>query len=288
MKKIKSGFDIKTKKYKVKDIYLNVAEVGEGEPLLFIHGWSNSWIGWTLLAKELYPHYKLYMVDLPGFGDSDSLQYYSLEIINKYLSTFIDEHVPDVKAIVAASSGTFVASYVTLANDYKFHMILIGPVLNRYKTKLIKEIYSLLLSFSSNSKLAQKAAEKIIKHPYSAYFIEKYIHAYQFNKEKIDLYSVPGRKKVKGKSYIQLGVAIMEYILDEELRNIPNKVLLVIGSADKYVSRKTAENFLKISNNPNLSVSIIEEAGHSPSYEQPEKTGEVIREYLSALDIKQK
>ncbi|MBP9716928.1 MAG: alpha/beta hydrolase [Candidatus Levybacteria bacterium] len=288
MKKKSSEFIIKTSKYKVKDIYLNVAEVGKGEALIFIHGWSNSWIGWTLLAKELAPHYKLYMLDLPGFGDSDVLPNYSLEIINEYVSYFIDKYVPNPRAIVGASSGTFVASYVALANDYKFDIILIGTILNRRKTKLIKDIYAMLLSFSANSKLAHQAAEMIIKNPYSAYFIEKYIHAYQFNKKKIDLYSVPGRKKVKGKSYIQLGVAIMEYIFDKELEIIPNRTLLIFGSDDKYVSKKTADNFLKNSNNPNLSVSIIEEAGHSPSYEQPEKTGEVIREFLSALDIKRK
>jgi pimeloyl-ACP methyl ester carboxylesterase len=275
---------IKTKKYKVKDININVAEVGKGEPMIFIHGWSNSWIGWTLLAEELAPYYKLYLLDLPGFGDSDSLPHYTLEIINEYISEFIDQYVPNPKAIVGASSGTFVASYIVLANNYKAPLILIGTVLNRKRTAVIKELYSMLLSFSANSKLAHKAAEIIIKHPYSAYFIEKYIHAYQFNKKKIDLYFVPGRQKVKGKSYIQLGIAIMEYILDEELKNIPNKTLMMFGSADKYVSKRSAENYLKIAKNPNLSLIFIPKAGHSPAYEQPKKTAEGIRQFLSDVE----
>lgn len=282
MKKVTEEFKIKTRKYKVKDIYLNVAEIGSGEPLIFIHGWSNSWIGWTLLAKELAPFYKLYMIDLPGFGDSDPLPNYSLEVINKYVSSFIDKYVPNPKAIIGASSGTFVASYIVLTNNYKSSLILIGTVLNRKRTVIIKELYSFLLSFSSNSKLAHKAAEIIIKHPYSAYFIEKYIHAYQFKKKLIDLYFIPGRKKINGRSYIQLGVAIMGYILDEELKFIPNKTLLMFGSADRYVSRKTAENFLKKTKNPNISLSIISKSGHSPGYEQPVETGKVIHEYLSA------
>lgn len=284
MKKATEDFKIKTRKYRVKDIYLNVAEAGKGEPLIFIHGWSNSWIGWTLLAKELAPYYKLYMIDLPGFGDSDPLPNYSLEVINEYVSSFIDKYVPSPKAIIGASSGTFVASYIVLANNYKSSLILIGTVLNRKRTVIIKELYSLLLSFSSNSKLAQKAAEIIIKHPYSAYFIEKYIHAYQFKKKLIDLYFIPGRKKVNGRSYVQLGVAIMGYILDEELKFISNKTLLMFGSADRYVSRKTAENFLKKTKNPNITLSIISKAGHSPGYERPVETGKVIYEYLGSTD----
>lgn len=282
MKRVIRKFKVKTRKYKVKDIYLNVAEAGEGEPLVFIHGWSNSWIGWTLLANELSPFYKLYMIDLPGFGDSDPLPYYSLEVINEYLSLFIDKYVPNPKAIIGASSGTFVASYVVLANDYKSSLILIGTVLSRKRTTIIKELYSMLLSFSSNSRFAHKTAEIIIKHPYSAYFIEKYIHAYRFKKKLIDLYFIPGRKKVKGKSYVQLGIAIMGYILDEELKFIPNKTLLIFGAADRYVSRKTAENFLKKTKNPNITLSTISKSGHSPAYERPKETGEVIHKYLSS------
>ena len=84
--KINTSSEIKTKKYKVGDILLNVAIAGQGEPLIFIHGWSNSWIGWTLLARQLSSYYTLYMVDLPGFGDSDSLPRYSLEIINENIT----------------------------------------------------------------------------------------------------------------------------------------------------------------------------------------------------------
>ena len=276
----KSRFEIKTQKYKVKDIELNVAKAGQGEPLIFIHGWSNSWIGWTLLAKELAPHYKLYMIDLPGFGDSDSLPRYSLEIINDYLSEFINKYVPNPKAIIGASSGTFVATYLADTEKLETSLILIGAVLKRRRTHLIKKAYSRILSLSNNSELAHKAFERIIKNKYSAYFVEKYIHAYQFNKRLIDLYFIPGRRKVTGKSYVQLGVAIMGYILEEELKNISQKTLLLFGSADKYVSAKTAQSFIKNAKNPNLSLSVIDEAGHSPSYEQPEKTAQIIREYL--------
>src|SRR3972149_9618178 len=103
MTKQKKTNGVKTKRYKVKDIYINVAETGDGDPLIFIHGWSNSWIGWTLLANELSPYYKLYLIDLPGFGDSDSLPRYSLEIVNRYLSEFIDKYVPSPRAIIGAS-----------------------------------------------------------------------------------------------------------------------------------------------------------------------------------------
>lgn len=275
--------EIKTKKYTVDNIELNVAESGNGEPLVLIHGWSNSWVGWTLLAKELAPHYKLYMVDLPGFGDSSRLKQYSLEVVSSYVSTFITKYVGKPKAIIGASSGTFVSVHVATANNFDCSVILIGPVLRRKELVWVKKLYAKLLTFSSKHKFAQKTFEHIIKHRYSAYFIEKYLHAYTFNKKLVDLYQMPGRKKVIGKSYVELGVSIMQYFLDRELQHIKQNTLLIVGTADRYTPVSTAEAFMKKTKNKKLSLSVIPECGHSPAYEQPLVAAKLIREYLQNL-----
>lgn len=276
--------EIQTKKYTVDDIQLNVAEVGQGgESLVFIHGWSNSWVGWTLLAQELSPYYKLYMVDLPGFGDSSRLPQYSLEVVSSYVSSFITKHVGNPKAIIGASSGTFVAVHVASTSNFDCSVILIGPVLRRKELAWVKNLYAKLLTFSTKHAFAQKTFEQIIKHRYSAYFIEKYLHAYTFNKKLIDLYQVPGRKKVIGKSYVELGVSIMQYFLDRKLQKIHQPTLLIIGSADKYTPVSTAEAFMKKTKNKKLSLSVIPQCGHSPSYEQPVITAKLIREYLPSI-----
>lgn len=284
MKKVNNT--IKTKKYKVKDIYINVAEIGEGKPLIFIHGWASSWQGWGLLAKELAPHYKIYMLDLPGFGDSDQLPRYSLDIISEYVSTFIDSYVPKPKAIIGASAGTFLAVHLAGINSYdnSTAVILIGTILNRGKLKNITEIYSKVLKATSSSKLVYKTAELIIKHPYSTYFLEKYIHAYKFNKEIIDVYNMPGRKKANGKSVIQLGASVMGYLMDEKLRTINKNTLLIFGSYDRYTSVKKTNDLLKSAKNPRLSVKLVPKSGHSPAYEQPRETARLVQEYLSSLD----
>lgn len=272
--------EIQTKKYSVDNIQLNVAEVGKGEPIVLIHGWSNSWVGWTLLAKELEPYYKLYMVDLPGFGDSSRLPHYSLEVISNYVSLFITQYVGKPKAIIGASSGTFVAVHVVKTNNFDCSVILIGPVLRRKELAWVKKIYAKLLTFSSKHNFAQKTFEQIIKHRYSAYFIEKYLHAYTFNKKLVDLYQMPGRKKIIGKSYVELGVSIMQYFMDRELQYIQQNTLLIVGSADRYTPVSTAEVFMKKTKNKKLSLSVIPECGHGPAYEQPVMTAKIVREYL--------
>ena len=49
---------------------VNYVEIGEGQPLLFVHGLSGCWQNWL----ENLPHFgrthRAIALDLPGFGDS--------------------------------------------------------------------------------------------------------------------------------------------------------------------------------------------------------------------------
>jgi epoxide hydrolase 4 len=54
----------------VQDTMLHVAEVGEGRPLLLLHGWPEFWATWLPLMNRLQRHYRLIAPDLRGFGDS--------------------------------------------------------------------------------------------------------------------------------------------------------------------------------------------------------------------------
>src|SRR5436305_923836 len=42
--------------------------VGEGEPLVLVHGLSGSLRWWRRNVPALAEHYRVYLIDLPGFG----------------------------------------------------------------------------------------------------------------------------------------------------------------------------------------------------------------------------
>jgi pimeloyl-ACP methyl ester carboxylesterase len=44
---------------------------GEGDPLFLYHGGYGSWIHWIRCIEPLSKHYRLYVPDLPGMGDSE-------------------------------------------------------------------------------------------------------------------------------------------------------------------------------------------------------------------------
>ena len=49
----------------------HVAETGEGQPLLLLHGWPEFWLTWEPVMTRLADRFRLIAPDLRGFGDSD-------------------------------------------------------------------------------------------------------------------------------------------------------------------------------------------------------------------------
>ncbi len=49
----------------------HVARIGEGKPLVLLHGWPEFWLTWAPVMNKLSDRYGLIAPDLRGFGESD-------------------------------------------------------------------------------------------------------------------------------------------------------------------------------------------------------------------------
>ena len=96
-------------------VTVRLQEVGEGEPVLFVHGASNAGTSWASLAA-LLGGFRCLLVDRPGCGLSDPLPQ-SLDDPAR-LAAFADDLVVDVLDALgverAALVGTSFGGYFTL------------------------------------------------------------------------------------------------------------------------------------------------------------------------------
>ena len=53
-------------------VRLHIAEVGDGAPVLLLHGWPQHWWCWRRVMEELRGRYRLLVPDLRGFGWSEA------------------------------------------------------------------------------------------------------------------------------------------------------------------------------------------------------------------------
>lgn len=106
----------------VNGVRLHYAVIGEGEPVLLLHGWPESLIAWRqvmpLLAKS---GRRVWAIDLRGFGDSDKpASGYELDNVARDVHEFIrSQHLSTAQAgvdVVAHDIGSWVGH--ALAADY--------------------------------------------------------------------------------------------------------------------------------------------------------------------------
>lgn len=58
----------------IDNIKTNYIVEGEGETILMLHGWGSNILPFNPLIKHLSPYYKVYALDMPGFGQSEEPQ----------------------------------------------------------------------------------------------------------------------------------------------------------------------------------------------------------------------
>lgn len=84
--------------------------LGRGRPVILLHGMIGSWRYWVPLLQRLQQSYRLYALDLFGFGDSSKSEaHFSLEQQSALVQAFMDELGLPKAAMIGHGLGALVA-----------------------------------------------------------------------------------------------------------------------------------------------------------------------------------
>lgn len=94
--------------------------IGQGPALVLLHGWGVNSAVWQPIIAPLSKHFCLYLVDLPGFGDSKPLADYSLASISEAIQTV----VPESAVWCGWSLGGLIATYTAINYPQKVTQLI--------------------------------------------------------------------------------------------------------------------------------------------------------------------
>lgn len=84
--------------------------MGKGRAVLVLHGWGDSSVGWQAFSKELADSFEVILVDLPGFGGTQSPQgTWGLGDYATFVGTFLKKIRVQPYAIIGHSNGGSIA-----------------------------------------------------------------------------------------------------------------------------------------------------------------------------------
>ena len=76
----------------ISDDLIHYEVLGRGRPVVLLHSWLGSWRYWIPTMQQLKINYKVYAIDLYGYGDSaKDPGKYSLEHQIRLLEDFIEK-----------------------------------------------------------------------------------------------------------------------------------------------------------------------------------------------------
>ena len=253
--------DCQENKALIKGVETSYRIVGQGRPVLVLHGWGVSSDPWQTVQNILSEQgFKVICPDLPGFGKSKTPESaWCLDDYLAWLIEFIDFLKLEKPIIIGHSFGGRVAIKLSVGYPERVEKLIlcgtagIKPELT-VKQKLILGTAKAGNFFFSN-KFFKNAARKVF---YTFLSHKDYVKANPTMKEVI--------KKVLAEDLLPL------------LPQINADTLLIWGEKDRMVPLKYGRIMEK--EIKNVKLKIILGAGHSPYKEVPEKTANIISEFL--------
>lgn len=225
---------------------LSFLEFGEKEKIIvFLHGWQQDKKSFSSLVPFLFKKYHLFLLDLPGFGNSD----FPAENFNSFdyarvVADWIKERKLKEIVLVGHSFGGKVAAIIAEKNPKvvkKLVLIASSGIVEKEKYTLFK-----------------KLSPKFLKDFLRPYFV--------------------GRDYKEAGKLLPVFKTIVKEDISETFSKVKVPTLIIWGKDDKELS---AENGKKINSLIERSQLKIVDGGHFPFWDNPQKVAELIDDFIN-------
>ena len=207
---------------------MNSIEIGQGSPLILIHGWGMNASIWDGIEGELSKNNKLIIVNLPGMGGCENINNYSMDSLVDELNLLI----PINSIIIGWSLG--------------------GQLAIAYQRKYSKKIKKLILVSTTPCFISKQGWVHGIKKEVFEKFSKQLVLNWRKTIEQfflLQLYGMPNMRKVANnlqQKIFELGdpepnalIDSLELLTTNDLRSDLYKVdvetLIISGGRDKII-----------------------------------------------------
>jgi non-heme chloroperoxidase len=241
-------------------VRLHFAEQGdrEGEAIIFIHAYADSWFSFSRVLNLLSPDYHAFAPDKRGHGESDRPRCcYTVDDFVADVDAFMDAVGVGVATLVGHSSGGMIAQRVALTHPHRVsHLVTIGSP----------------ATLLTNEAVMQAADEiRPLRDPISPGFIREFQEGAIYHSVPEEFMSglVSESLKVPARvwrDYYQGVVLTIDHWA--RLREIAAPTLMLWGERDSLFTVEEQDRVVEAI--PDAALRVYPETGHSPNWERPE------------------
>lgn len=273
---------------------VRVQELGEGPPVLFVHGGSTWGTSWADLIVQM-PAHRCLLLDRPGTGLSDPLPREPRGLAD--LRTHAQALIPDVldalglsvADIVATSfGGWFALQAALIAPDRVRRMAIIGWTAGAPVARLPMSLRMGTLPIVGDLVGRLPAGRRAVRAIFRSIGQGPALDAGRIAPEAIEAYAALLRHtetyrhdRALGRLFLSphRGLHASMVLADEERSRIATPILFAWGEADPFGGAAIAMDF--VAGFPNARLEILPAAGHAPWMGDPAPVANLIAAYLA-------
>ena len=249
-------------------VTLHYAQRGDphGEPLLLLHGLSDSWFSYSRVLPLLPPRFRTYALSLRGHGDSERPETgYDVATSAEDVLAFMDARGLAQATVVGHSLGSFAAQRAALKQPGRVaRLVLVGSaaaVLNE-GTAALSEVFRSLTD-PVPPEFVRAFQESTLYHPVPEAFLETV---------------VAESLKLPARVWRDTWAGFVGLDHNARLASLTIPTLIVWGDQDGIFSRKDQEHLAATL--PQATPKVYAETGHAPHWERPEQFAEDLKGFL--------
>lgn len=261
---------------------VNYVEIGEGEPIIFVHGIAGCWRNWLENLPYFGRGYRAIAIDLPGFGDSPMPSWeVSMGNYGRLIHDFCERlGIDRVAALVGNSMGGFIATEASIDEPERFDRLVL--------------ISAAGISFAEWQGRPMDAARRMVKAatPFLSGDRRTYLtrprgRKFAFgqlfrnpNKLRSELLAEQVQPGLQAPGFSDALGAIWGYDTRERLPEIEIPTLVVWGLNDRIVPVEAALGYHRLI--PKSRLEIFERTGHLPMLERPARFNPLLDEFIES------
>ena len=260
---------------------VNYVEMGEGPPLVFIHGLAGCWQNWL----ENIPHFarsrRVIAVDLPGFGESElPADDISIPGYGRFVDTFLGEIGVERAPLVGNSMGGFIAAEAALSHPGRVDKLVLvsaaGLVTVRKGELALAKRLAPLFHLGAARTISRREHWVRRRGLRRAFLYGVARHPDLLQPELCyEIASGAGRP-----GFLDAFGAVLDYDFRDRLSDVTQQTLIVWGRNDRIVPVDGAHEYERLISNSRKE--IFYDTGHVPMIERPHRFNRLLDEFLSA------
>ncbi len=263
---------------------INTIELGQGPPIVFVHGLSGCWANWLEQLPVLGADHRVLALDLPGFGYSPMpSQPISMPGYGRLLERLLDTLEIDAAAVVGNSMGGLVSAELAIAFPQRVEqLVLVSPA--GASTTAHPDTLRVLPALRRAERLLATAvawgASKSDTVARRSRLREATLKVAAHHPSRLPAALAAEQLRGAGKpGFIEALQAIVAYDIRARLPEIACPTLVVWGEKDLIISVRDADVFTELI--PNSRSVVFEDTGHVAMLERPSAFNVLLEEFLS-------